>query len=351
MFIERMGVIMNLNDFRKHLNLIESHIQAFNECIRIKRRELVINKQKILFKNKHGSFCLELSLVFPMFLILIMFFVWNMAATRSEMLFKNVINKESEKVSFMGALGEFSSVIAKSNLSENIKENDIELIINETYFQVLKSQINTHYKTLCAQKNSYLSLIKSHDEYLEYDAFNNSLKMTSCYELYTPFSTIKKLYTITLRPWDHGDQSGTIGGEDDKSIWQYDNFKRGILLRKRFGGNLPIGFPVLSGYSNGNALIIKSLDITLPTWQNDVYLADKMISYIDELTNYKGMNYPWGEKKIQILYEDINNRFIKFIIPENYDSIKYSPVFNKISSYGVSRNIQIEIIPYQKSQK
>lgn len=300
-------------------------------------------------RNKTGSFSIEISLIFPIVMIIIFCFVWQMTLIRCEMLFKCIIIKESEKVSFLGVLSEYSTDIYKKITGKDANDDTTEFILKEIYELSLKKQIKDHYQLLCAKNKYFRSLIINHTEFIECGLYEDDVIMTSLYTIYTPFKTIDRQFSIPLRLWSHGDNSGKLDQQEGTSVWQYDNFERGRILRRRFGGNLPFGFPVLSGFSNGNALIIKSMDLTAPTWTQPEEVKKEMYEAIDELVSYDGMPVAWGEKKIIINNSEIINRFIKFIIPENTAMDKYLQIFNETNNYSSMRNIEIEIIPYQNS--
>ena len=307
-------------------------------------------KKKYKFlNNKAGSFSLEISLIFPFIIIIIFCFIWSMTVTRSEMFFRSVIIKETEKVSFLSVLSEYTTDLYEKSTGEAENEDVTGSVLNKIYELALKKQINEHYELLCVNNPTFHSIITNHIEFLEGDAFDDIIKLTSLYTIYTPFKVIEKQFTVPLTLWDHGDGSGKVNETVERNVWQYDNFERGKILRRRFGGNLPIGFPLLSGYMNGNALIIKSMDLTAKTWGSTIEVKIQMQDVVDNLAKYEGMPYPWGEKKIIIPINEIRSRFVKFIIPENTEMDKYEPVFNDIRNFGLTRNIQIEIIPYQTS--
>lgn len=305
--------------------------------------------KKSRIKNKAGSLCIEIAIVYPFFLMIIFCFVFNMAIVRSEMLLKSTIIKESEKAGFLGIIGDYSTGII-SELTDNAAGADeSDFIMKYIYEQALKNQIRDAYQQVFVKNKSFKSVIKEHDEFLEGSLSEDNITLTSVYKVFTPFITIRKQFTIPLRLWNHGDHSGKVFQNGERNIWLYDNFERGRILRIRFGGNLPMGFPVLSGFSNGNALIINSMDLTAPSWALPSSVNEQMGQVVLKMAAYNGTLQPWGKDGISIPPEKIRYRYIKFIIPENLPSGKYDAVFEKIIYNALNRSIKVEIIPYQSS--
>lgn len=113
-----------------------------------------------------------------------------------------------------------------------------------------------------------------------------------------------------------GDEDSS-GDDQAESVWEWTNFKRGHHFRSQYGGNLPPSFPVLSGYEHGEARMIRSLDLTAPTWQKPDYLQERLLSWGQRLQHFEGLDQPWGQAKIQIPKGSIQHRRLILIIPTN----------------------------------
>lgn len=297
---------------------------------------------------KSGSFCLEITLLFPIFMVILFSFIWQMSVIRCEMIYKSIMIKEAEKISFFGVLSEYIPRI-ESETANEIEETIADTVINELYAVILKKQIQEHYLLACEKNRTFRSFITDHTEFIEAKTTEDTLFLISRYRVYTPFMTFDRQFKIPLRLWDHGDHTGVMEQQEDSNIWKYDNFTRGKVLRRRFGGNLPFGFPVLSGFSNGTAMIIKSMNLLSETWSDPVEVRFQMQESVDALTSYRGMPDAWGEEEIIIQETEIRNRLVRFIIPENTPMDGFSGVFEEIQEYGEENGVMIEIIPYQKA--
>ncbi|NTV91328.1 MAG: hypothetical protein HGA22_13370, partial [Clostridiales bacterium] len=90
------------------------------------------------------------------------------------------------------------------------------------------------------------------------------------------FGDFSFVQRASCRAWTGGDDpaEAVAGSVDKDGIWLLDNFTRGKKLREIFGGDLPPTFPVLSGFKDGTALMIKSMDITAGSYSNEREVTD-----------------------------------------------------------------------------
>jgi hypothetical protein len=80
-----------------------------------------------------------------------------------------------------------------------------------------------------------------------------------------------------VRAWMGGDNPF----DKTEDIWSLDNFTRGRKIREIFGANLPWGFPGISSFKNGCAILIRSMDITVATYQEPGNIERTVNGYID----------------------------------------------------------------------
>lgn len=122
-----------------------------------------------------------------------------------------------------------------------------------------------------------------------------------------------------VKAWLGGDEStgvlDAVQSEDD--LWSLNNFQRGLKIRNLFGANLPTNFPVIAKFSNGRAVMIKSMDLTADSYQTGDNAEKLLNGYISGLAGFKGMEKPWGSSNIVIHNSDITSRELLLVIPEN----------------------------------
>ena len=130
---------------------------------------------------------------------------------------------------------------------------------------------------------------------------------------------MKLVQRSKVKAWMGGDETkgvldGTVKSED---IWSLSNFQRGRKIQKLFGANLPSNFPVIAKFSSGNAVMIKSMDLTAGSYQMGDNVIKTLEGYIKSLSNYEGQEKPWGSSGVVISGKDIKSRELLLVIPEN----------------------------------
>ncbi|MHB1452551.1 MAG: hypothetical protein ACYCYM_01155 [Saccharofermentanales bacterium] len=307
---------------------------------------MVLNKSC----RKRGALSLEIAIAAPVVMIVLLSFVWQISAIRNEVIYRSIFIKECEKASLMGISLE---LLGMSSTAEALSQEfgDItEVLLDKTYQVALYKNIEAHYHTFLANKRGFTPILKPEYTFAERDASGDILYFTTVYSLYTPFGKQTKFYTIPLRTWYRGDFSGKIGRGSNKNVWDMDNFERGKFVRVRFGGNLPLGFPVLSGFSDGNALVIRSMDLTKPSWSDPVQVLMQLRSEITELIQFEGTDNPWGKNSIKICNGDIIQRIFKLVIPENTEIVRYTSIFDDLSDFCRLNQVEFEVLYFQKSE-
>lgn len=179
--------------------------------------------------------------------------------------------------------------------------------------------------------------------YVDYNRSAKIITINVYYQWITPFRDIDKVIKSVIPVY--GDLELTIEGADDTSedsVWDKENFERGLYFRKQYGANLPESFPVLSAWRNGTATSIKSIDLTAPSYQSGNDLEKKVIGHIDEIAQYEGTEKPWGKDQIYIDGREIENRVLILIIPENSPQSTIDEL-NEYCSYAESKGVEIVI--------
>lgn len=149
------------------------------------------------------------------------------------------------------------------------------------------------------------------------------------------------------RAWMGGDEASSVingGGGDD--LWLLDNFTRGRKIRSLFDANLPFNFPVIARFGSGKATMIKSLDTTAGSYGNSETLAETINGYVKELQSFNGREEPWGSGKIVIRPEDIRQKELLLVIPENQLSPQAEQALNACTAKAASMGITLVVKRY-----
>jgi hypothetical protein len=144
------------------------------------------------------------------------------------------------------------------------------------------------------------------------------------------------------RAWLEGDNPKSR----EEDIWSLDNFTRGRKIREIFGANLPWGFPGISSFKNGCAILIRSMDITAPTYHQPENVERTVIRYIDDLADYAGQVKPWGKEEIVILPEEIKSRKLLLVIPGNPAADGVTEALERCRVYAAGRGVWLDIRRY-----
>lgn len=154
------------------------------------------------------------------------------------------------------------------------------------------------------------------------------------------------------KAWLGGDtKKGVLGGDNGPSaagedIWSLSNFQRGLKIRRIFGANLPNSFPVIARYDAGKAVMIKSMDLTAASYQKGDTAERTLKGYLKELKKYQGQEKPWGSDSIVIRNEDIKQKELILVIPQNKLSDANEMLLKDIVTYADSIGINMIIERY-----
>lgn len=100
------------------------------------------------------------------------------------------------------------------------------------------------------------------------------------------------------------------GGEGD-GIWELTNFERGQAFRRIFGGHLPQFYPVIAAWNGSEALSIKSMDLTAPSWSSPAAAERRVMQLVESLAAFEGAG---GEGPMP---GQIGSRRLILVIPGN----------------------------------
>ena len=134
-----------------------------------------------------------------------------------------------------------------------------------------------------------------------------------------------------------------IDNQNSDSIWQEDNFTRGIYFAERYGANLPHTFPTINYYDNGVIGSVTSIDLNRPTYSNPVNVRNRMTEQIDRISNFSGARSNINGEIYEVTNESITARRIVFVIPED-SPVNLIETANNMISYGDSRGVQVSVV-------
>ena len=112
------------------------------------------------------------------------------------------------------------------------------------------------------------------------------------------------------------------------NLWTKGAFKRGQIIDKALGNNLGYNFPVVDKLNDRTITSIKSMDLTLPTYQTGKGIYNTLVKNIDALDKFTYKS--WNRKFIGL--NDYDSKELEIAISKT--------IISKEQKYGIDRAIQ-----------
>ncbi len=164
------------------------------------------------------------------------------------------------------------------------------------------------------------------------------------------YNEMEFVQRVKVRAWMGGNEKTSVldgsTGSDGEDVWSLSNFQRGLKLRRMFGANLPNSFPVIARYENGKAVMIKSMDLTADSYRTGVNTEKTLKGYINELSGYKGQEKPWGSGNITIKGDEISQKELLLIVPENDPGESNKAALQNMKEYARSKGVTLVVRKY-----
>ena len=304
-----------------------------------------------LIKNRtSGSVLVETAVVLPVLLFVLLLFVRLLQVVALENCVERATLQTAKTISQYAVLYHtYGMVTLEESVLETLDVEQTEALIdfrgyiqageNALYSGVAREFIQYYLTQDPLVRNGYVQYTDLSCLGSTFFAGNDDIVLTvSCkaYNLF-PLDT-----TLRFRGWIRGDSPLSSLLEEGVSVWSFDNFTRGKMIRDIFGGDLPYDYPVIASFKEGVALMIKSIDTTKPTYQNTNRLQQEVKEMLDKLRNFQGVA---GE----IEPAAIKAKKLLLVIPENTPTEQANVLFNVVRNHGVVQGIQVEVQFYQES--
>ena len=309
------------------------------------------NSRKGIIENEFGSISLETALVLPLFLIFLSYIYIFNSSIRIDLLYQETAYSAVKDL-------EISLSVQDINELETANLLDIKSIL----FELLSKKLNEFW---AYHRHEYW--LKEHLNQETKDFFLRNRQ--GCLDIdedknikyYFSYTTPKILggktysYSLPVPYWGGSDinvfervfEKSSEKREDN--IWNENQFTRGKQFRKRYGANLPSNYPVIAAYNSGTVKSIKSIDLTAPSYQTEMSIKHRINNLANKLANFTGTDN-WGREKISIKSQDIRNRVLLIIVPENSPDYSVNVIKN-LKLEWQRKNIKIELIMYGNSKK
>lgn len=339
--------------------------------------------------SRKGSVILEIAVVSPVFLLLIAFMLTAISCARADILFSCAVDQVTQElalaVPIAGAgidiAGEALQYINDASSAAGLPspgkaEPDAGKILVETaggagavleslgiegedlfgtllFGEGIRNRIVETFYTYNSSESLLHSRIQNVSVYVNYDESDKVIWLNVYYQWNTLFGAAdKKIVSAVPVYGDLVLKLPEISDETSKQdeVWLLSNFERGYSLRTTFGGNLPTSYPVIAKWDNGTATSIKSIDLTAPGYQIEGTLTKSIEEYTDDLSGFQGTDVPWGKDNIVIGNEEITERVLVIVIPENSPDEVYNELMSG-TAYASTCGVQIRIENYGNSYR
>lgn len=312
--------------------------------------EFKFNRNKVIETGEKGSVLIETAIVLPVLLFVLLFFVRLLqilclqnCVERATLQTAKTLSQYAVLYHTYGMVTLEEKVLQELDIQQTEDFIDLRGYIqtgeNRLYGAAAREFVQYYLEQDALVKNGYVQYNDLSCEGSVFFVGNDDVALSvSCkaYDL-VPIGT-----NVRFRAWVRGDSPLSSLLQDGVSVWSFDNFTRGKMIRDIFGGDLPYDYPVIASFKDGIALMIKSMDTTKSTYQNPERLKQEVQAMVEKLKNFQGVS---GE----IEPEEIKTKKLLIVVPENTEPEQANSLFEIVRNQGVIHHIQVEIQFYQES--
>ena len=333
---------------------------------------------RIMSKNLNGkmaSIILEAAISFPLFLVLILAMVSSMTVVNADLYLQrateNVVSELNLSIPFISngilcadditsAFGfgeetqlnteEIDEALGVVGVISGVTGVDLEDVLSTSVLgRYIRDRILLEYRKISDTGWVYDQLLQNVSVYLDYENKERSIYVYVYYDIVSGELSLPRSYCSSLALYAESLPLGKPGEKKDEStdsVWDQENFERGIALRNEFGGNLPANYPVIGRFEEGEATSIKSIDTTAPYYMVKANLNKKLKGYINDLSDFEGQNYGG----ISIEAGEIKKKSLIIVIPENGTADCREWIADMIS-YAKERGVDLNIEEFGESHR
>lgn len=307
-------------------------------------------EDKVINAHTSGSVVVETAVIIPVILFFILLFVRLLQVIVLQNCVERATLQTAKLLSQYAVLYHaYGMVTLEESVLEELDASQIENFVdlrgyirageNALYSEAAEVFLNYYLKQDKLVKNGYVQYEDLSCKDSTFFMGNDDITLSVSCKAYhlLPVGT-----TLRFRGWVRGDSPLSSLMQSGVSVWSFDNFTRGKMIRDIFGGDLPYDYPVIASFKDGVALMIKSIDTTKPTYQNASNLQREIEEMADKLHTFQGVP---GE----IETEAIRTKKILLVVPENTAPEQLNVLFEEIRLQGVNRQIQMEVQFFQES--
>jgi hypothetical protein len=330
-------------------------------------------------RNSRGSLSLETAIVLPLLLSVGIALLGILQCHVCEIKIKNALDRTAAEISLLspvifladesgisaayrGLPGEVvksdSIVLLNQLLGELFPGRSVEALFDDLMLDLstsvvlgplIQKRIDYWLAEACSGQPGWQSRLGQRRLYLDWQVSDHRLWFIFNYDLMTPFGPLERQTRVVVPLWTGHPEGATGPGDDD--VWMMNNFARGRKIRQVFGANLPDNFPVIANFSDGQAMMIRSIDLTAPTYRHQERTRASLLQMVDDLAAFSGAAVKRSDQTTAVQAADIKRKIILLVIPSNVEQYWLRDVLAEISDYAASWQIAIRVKRYGKSYR
>lgn len=314
-------------------------------------------------KKEEGGIMLEAALIVPVILLLTAYLLAQIRSVRYETLVAYALDQTAEEIALLIPLGDallkgvgaadifdaVSAWIPGEVLSDQLMTMAADVSSSVVFGRFVHSRVNYWLDEATSSTSVRFPPFEKQLGLFWLDEAG-VLRLSLRYDLKNAFFTKRAEVKSIVPLWTEG-KAARSETEEDKgedtydSIWSLSNFDRGARFRELYGANLPFNFPVIAALKDGEAVSIKSMDLTAPSYSTTLTATHQIEQHAISLSRFDGMS--WGEKTI--LPGEITSRRLKLIVPENAPAYATADYFRELERSARLHGVILEVIKHGKS--
>lgn len=306
--------------------------------------------------KEQGSISLEAVLSFPLILILIFIFISAIHMEQDAIILSHALDQTAHEVALLMPLTDLAEqyIDPKAWIDQVIPDETLAQIAYDGLSDVLATVVASPFllarldvwARATAASQHRMPPLGQRKMVVDIDTERQSIWLCLSYENDSIFSDDWRQIRSRVPLWNAHlfEKQGDDDDDDDKdSIWSLPNFDRGLKIRQIFGGNLPATYPVLAAWNGHEAVAIKSMDWTAPTWSSASAVKRRVDRFINDLAQCEGSG---GEGPSA---GDIRSRRLILVIPDNEVPWKSASLLAAWQAEAALKGVSLDIREYGTS--
>lgn len=328
--------------------------------------------------GRKGSITVEAAIILPFFILTIIFFIFLMKVYYTNEIIQSALSGASRQMSVysllyyktnadeiisgiekLGGTENVQKALGNSWLASSIKEagkyasdyTRAQLVLIPSAKHLVERQLEDSLNNKADRGLRSLYVLKGL-EGLQYGestmlADGRSIDISVSYQINFPILSqilpaLKLKQTASVCVWagEYGVESFEGDAEDNESIWDMSNLKRGQEIRKLQGANLPFNFPTIAKFHNGTAVSIKSLNTEEPYYSKPANFEKTINGYINKLGEFEGASCG----SVTVHSSQILSKELIIVIPEIELTINQKLITEKCIRHASQKGITLRFV-------